>query len=445
MALIENLVVALGLQSKGFDTGIDKSKAKLSTFQQSVSQMGSNLQIYARRLIAVTAAYVGVSRGIDKFNQSRQTLDSLAKTSAKLGVGAEHLAAMRYAAGQAGMSVQSFDTALQRMIKRISYAAQGQGEGLKAFEQLNLDAKELIKLTPEKQLRAIANAFQKVNSQTDRVGLAARIFDSEGVAIVNTLAGGSKYLDDMLAKLKRLGGLFSTVELAAVEKMNDSFEDLKIAIDSAWERLTVNLAPGLIVAAEELTKFVLAIRSIGIESYDVAEVFTRSFGIMTEMLIVLTANTRYLINHMKILGTLIGGFAAGDFAITMKQVDEMFKKYGEINEQIEKALKGGYTDAFLERLKQIRNELLGIQSDQQGQGGEEPAGGVEKKLTPAALRQGTREAAIAAMNAGANDRNVELFKVAVKKVDEVSAHAAVIKTMLADVLAAVGSPAGIIP
>ena len=120
--------------------------------------------------------------------------DELAKTADKLGVTTEALSGLRHAAELTGVSTGTMDMALQRFTRRAAEAAKGTGEAKGALQELGIDAESLVRLPLDQQMNVVADAMQGVGTQSDRVRLAMKLFDSEGVALVNTLGGGADAL-----------------------------------------------------------------------------------------------------------------------------------------------------------------------------------------------------------------------------------------------------------
>ena len=81
--------------------------------------------------------------------------------------------------------------AMQRFTRRAAEAAQGTGEAKGAIRELGLDAQKLQKLPLDDQMKVLADAFGNVQNESDKLRIAFKLFDSEGAALVNTLALGS--------------------------------------------------------------------------------------------------------------------------------------------------------------------------------------------------------------------------------------------------------------
>jgi hypothetical protein len=69
----------------------------------------------------------------------------------------------------------------------VAEAAAGTGEAVKALKELGLEAQRLNTLRPDEQFREIAEAMGDIPNRADQVRLAMKLWDSEGVALLNTM------------------------------------------------------------------------------------------------------------------------------------------------------------------------------------------------------------------------------------------------------------------
>lgn len=182
--------------------------------------------------------------------KSLESTDALGKMADKIGIGTAELGGLRHAAELTGIASNTLDMGLQRMVRRISEAAAGSGEAKAALIELGLSADALNKLAPDQQFKAIADAMAGVTQQGEKVRLAMRLFDSEGVALVNTLKGGSAAIIEMEQEAERLGFRFERGLVKGVEKANDSITVLSNYVTNVFNRAVAQLAP----AIESVTK-----------------------------------------------------------------------------------------------------------------------------------------------------------------------------------------------
>ena len=195
---------------------------------------------------------------------SLQSIDTLGKTATKLGVTSQALQKLRYASNLAGVETRTVDMAVQRFTRRLSEAANGTGEAKDALKELGLNAKELAKQPLDKQMLKLADAFDNVQSSGDKVRLAFKLFDSEGVAFVNTLEGGSAALQQMFQDAEGLGFILSSGAVKGVEEANDAMMKLGTMFGGVRDQLVAALAPALRVIVDLMrNKLVAAIEKAG--------------------------------------------------------------------------------------------------------------------------------------------------------------------------------------
>jgi hypothetical protein len=195
---------------------------------------------------------------------SLQSIDTLGKTAQKLGVTSQALQKLRYASNLAGVETRTVDMAVQRFTRRLSEAANNTGEAKDALKELGLNAKELTKLSLDQQMLKLADAFDQVQSSGDKVRLAFKLFDSEGVAFVNTLEGGSAALQQMFQDAEGLGFILSSSSVKGVEEANDAMMKLGVMFKGVADQITAGLAPAFRVVVDLIRdKLVKAIETAG--------------------------------------------------------------------------------------------------------------------------------------------------------------------------------------
>jgi len=185
-------------------------------------------------------------------------LDQLAKTADKLGVGAQELEQLRYAAERAGLSAADLDKGMEKMMRGLSEAAHGSGTAKLALDSLGLSARQLAVMSPEKQMRTLADSIKHIKNPAERARVAYQIFGRQGTSMLNMLKDGSKGLDEQAAKFDDLNGAMSRGDLAKVEEANDAIADIGVAIKGAWREFTIQIAPALTVLAQFITLLVKA-------------------------------------------------------------------------------------------------------------------------------------------------------------------------------------------
>ena len=235
-------VNAVNKASDKMETSFDKVASASKKVAGNFAKMGA---------AAVVAA---VAIGTKLVTSTLNSVDAQAKFADRIGISIEALASMQLAAELTGVSTSNLNLGLQRMTRRVSEAAKGSGTAVAALKELGLEAKTLNDLSPDKQFEAIAGAMEKVTSQADRVRLAMRLFDTEGVALVNTLKLGEEGLKEIRKQADAFGLTISRIDASRIEEVNDRFTELSAATTGFGKQLTLSLVGVLESAAKASTE-----------------------------------------------------------------------------------------------------------------------------------------------------------------------------------------------
>ena len=190
---------------------------------------------------------------------SLKATDALAKTASKIGTTTESLSALQYAGQLTGVEVNTMNMALQRFSRRASEAAVGTGEAKGALRELRVDARKLTRLPLDQQMLTLADAFEDAkNRGVNPLKIAFKLFDSEGAALVNTLALGRDGLTELLGEARALGVVMSSSAAKGVEDANDSLFRMQSLFGGIVKQAVAGLAPALAALSDLLTTKVQA-------------------------------------------------------------------------------------------------------------------------------------------------------------------------------------------
>ena len=183
---IAQLVVSLGLDSASYKKGIKNAKKDVHSFSDSakVAVTKARREI-SRAGVAIGAASAAVTAATAVMvKQQMASIDQMAKFADRIGITTQALAGLRHQAELNGVAQNQLDTGMQRMVRRVAEAAQGTGEAKNALAELGLNAQKLAAMRPDQQFAAIAEQMKNVDGQSNRVRLAFKLFDAEGVGMV---------------------------------------------------------------------------------------------------------------------------------------------------------------------------------------------------------------------------------------------------------------------
>lgn len=309
---------------------------------------------------------------------SLQSIDTLGKTATKLGVTSQALQKLRYASNLAGVETRTVDMAVQRFTRRLSEAANGTGEAKDALKELGLNAKELAKQPLDKQMLKLADAFDNVQSSGDKVRLAFKLFDSEGVSFVNTLEGGSAALQQMFQDAEGLGFILSSSAVKGVEEANDAMMKLGTMFGGVRDQLVAALAPALRVIVDLMrNKLVKAIETAGGIKKFAKEL---AIGVINLVESIARAIYRFAVQSQRVIFGLVDAAAvlssvfARDFADSIAKFSRSFDRLDKtlnvsLFEDLRQAVQGtsdavgslnGNMDAGNETTKTYRKQLMDL-------------------------------------------------------------------------------------
>jgi len=356
--------------------GFDIDEKEIKEYEKRVDRIKTNL-----RRMAIAA---GIAAGALTAVVVRTTRlgNDIAKTSKRLGLGVEQLQKYRFAFSQANVSTQTFDMAVQRAGRRLAEAAKGTGEAVKAVAELGITLKDgngnLRDL--DALLMDAFDALSLVENQTDRNRLAMKLFDSEGVRLVQGLDKGNVALKSNMALFESLGAVIDEDTAKAAEGLADE-----------WGLLTATLNGFIIMAGKELipivTDILVALRKWLAENRKLITVIgTVVLGILAFTAVVSGAIAITVLWNLKllILNTTVGallikvlaiplaiGAAVAALAILAEDIDIGLSGTGDsVLGRFLKSLPAlwyllkqgffGFMDAIWERLKVIRAWIFEI-------------------------------------------------------------------------------------
>ena len=378
----------------------DKTKRGIANVTRSIGRVG-------KRLTKITAGFsaAGIAASAAIVQSQVPVIDALGKTADRLGLTTEALGGLRHAADLAGVSSSTLDMSLQRFNRRVSEAAGGSGEAVDALNELGLNAKELEKLPLDQSMERVADAFGNVAGQGDKTRLAMKLFDSEGVSLLNMLQGQGEGLREAALEADKLGLALNRVEVAQVEAANDSMTKFKGVLKGVGTQFTVALAPAIETAANWMAQLTLDSGAFGNLSVKLQRVFITVFGGLLRAL----RNIKAVILEVRI------GFQQWVVDMANLIAPAMSKMTDGFN-SITKWIKG--PDGVVGSLGQVKNNWIADFADT----GQAAVDSLRQEL---ALLEGAIDPSVALAEkiADMERRSVEAADVAAGKVTEMHNHA----------------------
>lgn len=247
-ATTEQLRRELRRAEQAVDTGSKRIDGAAKRIDRSFAMMNRA----AVRLAGAFGIAFGVRGLVRHISAQIEAADSMLKLTERIGGTTEALSELQHVANLSGVTWNQMTMGLQRMTRRIAEAAQGMGEARGALRELGLDATTLSRLPLDRQFELIADRLSGVKSESDRVRLAMKLFDSEGVALLQTMTRGAEGIRQMREEARRLGITLSREQAEAAAKARDEIERMRSSVNALSRDLILGLAPAISQAAEGL-------------------------------------------------------------------------------------------------------------------------------------------------------------------------------------------------
>jgi len=255
MAAIGKLVVTLTARTGKFRKGLAKARARVTSFAAGIGSAAKRAAKFGAIVagIAVAALVVFTKKAFG-------TIDATAKLARQIGISIDGLRGLARAADITGAGQAALEKGLGFLTKALGEAETGIGEGQQALEALGLSSSDLVTIPLDEAVGKIADRMNNLATQSDKAFVASKLFGRGGLALVNTLALGSKGLEEMAAGAITLQGSLSAFDSAKVEDANDAISDLRATFTGFFERIAVTTAPLVKALAKRVTQTLIFFR-----------------------------------------------------------------------------------------------------------------------------------------------------------------------------------------
>lgn len=240
--VVGSLIVKLSAHTAEFTTGLAKASGQLQAFFHKATSMGGLM------------AGVGAGAIFHQLVQSMEKMADVGHLAERLGLPAEELTRLGYAATMSGSSVEEFSKSLERMTRIVAQVAGGgDPAAAKAMEKLGLSAKDLVEMNAGEQFKEIAEGVKHLEDPSARALVAFELFGRGGQRMLNMLMEGKIGLQAWADEADRVGATKFDATIASMEQGERALKRLT----ASWESVKAKaaefaLVPGLEVVAADV-------------------------------------------------------------------------------------------------------------------------------------------------------------------------------------------------
>ena len=256
---LQQLKILLAVRDREFAKAMDRNTKRIANFsrtsQKGLSKTTKSFNALSKSARALAPA-LGAAVLIAGTKRIISNLDNIGKTADKLGLTTDALQELRAAAEAAGVSTTTLDMAMQRFGRRVAEARQGTGEAEAALEEMGIELFDAAGNARDIDdvLGSVADSMSTMSDQTDMNRLAMKLFDSEGVAMVNMLRDGKDALNETREEMRKMGVVIDEDLIRKAEDAQTQLSALARVIEANLSAAVIDLAPLLVAAASGIAK-----------------------------------------------------------------------------------------------------------------------------------------------------------------------------------------------
>lgn len=243
--------IELGLQSK--------LSAGLMAASRRIDQFGARVRRAGAAVAGIGAAATGgLLLAAKSFASTGARVRDM---SIRLGIGAETLSRIDYAAKQAGTSFEGVAKGIGRLARVTSDAGRGLETYQRTFRDLGIDLDQFQTLSLEEQFLTAGDALSKITDESKRAAIAQELFGRAGLELIPIFEDGAESVRAFFDEADRLGVTISDEEAKQAKALDDSFTRVTETLKRVSAAIGEALAPDLERLANTIADNIASIRA----------------------------------------------------------------------------------------------------------------------------------------------------------------------------------------
>ncbi|MEC8728994.1 MAG: hypothetical protein VXX58_09485, partial [Pseudomonadota bacterium] len=214
MGFSDHMKVLLGVDTKGFNTGLSKAEKRAGKF-------GSIMKSKVLPFLGA-AALARTTQKVVEFGAA------IGDMSDRLGVGSEFLQKFQYAASQNGIASNEAGIALQRFTRRVADAKANGGKLKETLDNLNIsfnDSSGRAKTT-EELFQEFGMALSNMSDPAEKLRVAFQFLDTEGAKLTQLFRDGAPTIAEYGKEAEKLGIIVKDDQVKALQGASGAMEEM---------------------------------------------------------------------------------------------------------------------------------------------------------------------------------------------------------------------------
>jgi len=260
-------------------------------------------------------AYRGWSFLTSSLNEVTDAASKAVEESAKIGVSAEAIQELGYAAGLSGSSMEGAVGALKKFSRFAQSAKEGSQENRKALKELGIDYKKVADgtMSLDEAMMKVSDKFVNMPNGAEKTALAMKVFGRSGADLIPFLNEGSEGIQKMRDEARELGYVIDEETATSLEEFGDDQDKLKHSLTGLKNEIVKALLPTLSKMVKGMIAWIKANRQI------LASRLEKILRLLITVLKVLGTTIDYLVTALEWLGKHLGlvTLAVGSLVIAL--------------------------------------------------------------------------------------------------------------------------------
>jgi hypothetical protein len=261
---LERLVVRLEANLNSYEKQLKRASAvadgTAAKIERRFDTMNSNINGIGTKFLKgfATGALSAVfsTQSVTAITDTVHSLAALGDTADRIGITAEELQKLRYAADLAGGSAEDLDAGFLKFSKNISDAGRNTGDLYKVFQLNGIALRDQAgNLRSSTDLfKDYADLVVRTKNPQDQLNLAViGLGKAAGPQLLGLLRQGGAGLDDLAERAERAGAVIGNDVVAQAGRLDDQLVLLKGQLSTAFAGFAVEVAPTVVSAIEAIT------------------------------------------------------------------------------------------------------------------------------------------------------------------------------------------------
>ncbi len=235
--------------------GLKVDKKSWSVGNDVIAGMGKALAVFAGYKVATS---------IGKMVTDTLAIgDAASNTAKKLGITAEAVQELGFAASQSGSSGEALNASLGKLAAGLTEVRKtGKGPVRDALRALRISFKDLGDESIDQNLELIADRFAKLPDGPRKAKLAVDLFGKSGKDMIPLLNEGAEGIVKLRNEAQELGGVIDNETAGSMDDVGDSIDKVKFSLAGLRNSAVKALLPVIQEMTEGLIKWIKANRQM---------------------------------------------------------------------------------------------------------------------------------------------------------------------------------------